>query len=103
MKNSLTRGWLLSGVFVLASTLAGCAGSGEKSGAYVDDTWITSKVKSEMISNKSVDARDISVSTTHGVVTLSGRATNLEESNKAAEIAQRVNGVKQVENDIRIK
>jgi hyperosmotically inducible protein len=56
-----------------------------------------------MISNKSVDARDISVSTTHGVVTLSGRATNLEESNKAAEIAQRVNGVKQVENDIRIK
>jgi len=34
--------------------LAGCASTGEKTGAYVDDSWITSKVESEMVANKDV-------------------------------------------------
>jgi hyperosmotically inducible protein len=95
--------WLLTGFFVLIAGLAGCANSGEKSGAYVDDAWITSKVKSEMVANKSVKARDISVNTNRGVVTLSGNAATWDESNKAAEIARGVKGVTQVENDIHIQ
>ena len=95
--------WLLTGFFVLIAGLAGCANSGEKSGAYVDDTWITSKVKSEMVANKSVKARDISVVTNRGVVTLTGNAATWEESNKAAEIAHGVKGVTQVQNDIHVQ
>ena len=95
--------WLLTAVFVLIAGLAGCANTGEKSGAYVDDSWITSKVKSEMVANKSVKARDISVTTNRGVVTLTGNAATWDESNKAAEIARSVKGVTQVENDIHIK
>jgi osmotically-inducible protein OsmY len=95
--------WLLTGALIAG--LAGCAssGNGEKSGAYVDDSWITSKVKSEMIASKKVSARDISVNTTNGVVTLTGTAPNWNESNSAAEIAHGVKGVKSVENDIRIQ
>ena len=74
MMNALRGSWLLTGVFVLIAGLAGCANTGEKSGAYVDDAWITSKVKSEMVANKQVRARDISVNTNRGVVTLSGSA-----------------------------
>ena len=103
MKNIFTGNWLLTGVFVLIAGLAGCAGTGEKSGAYVDDSWITSKVKSEMVANKTVHARNINVNTTRGVVTLTGTAATWDESNKAAEIANGVKGVKSVENDIHIQ
>ena len=103
MKNVFTGNWLLTGVFVLIAGLAGCAGSGEKSGAYVDDSWITSKVKSEMVANKTVHAHNINVNTTRGVVTLTGTAATWDESNKAAEIANSVKGVKSVENDIHIQ
>ncbi len=101
MKHAL-RGSLLV-MSVLIAGLAGCANSGEKSGAYVDDSWITSKVKSEMVANKNVKARDISVNTNRGVVTLSGTAASWDESNKAAEIARSVKGVQSVENDIHVQ
>ena len=103
MKNIFNGSWLLAGAFVLIAGLAGCANTGEKTGAYVDDSWITSKVKSEMIANKSVKARDISVNTYKGVVTLSGNVATWDESNKAAEIARGVKGVTQVENDIHVQ
>ena len=95
--------WLLTGAFVLIAGLSGCAGSGEKSGAYVDDSWITSKVKSEMVADKGVKARDISVNTHRGVVTLSGTAHTWDESNKAAAIARNVKGVTMVENNIHVQ
>jgi hyperosmotically inducible protein len=103
MMNALRGSWLLTGVFVLIAGLAGCANTGEKSGAYADDSWITSKVKSEMVANKQVRARDISVNTNRGVVTLSGSARTEEESNKAAEIAHSVKGVTDVKNDIHVQ
>ena len=103
MKNVFTGRWLFTGMFVLIAGLAGCANTGEKTGTYVDDSWITSKVKSEMVADKSVKARDISVNTNKGVVTLSGTADSWDESNKAAEIARRVKGVTMVENDIRVR
>ena len=103
MKNVFIGRWLFTGVFVLVAGLAGCANSGERTGAYVDDSWITSKVKSEMVADKSVKARDISVNTHRGVVTLTGMADTWDESNKAAEIARSVKGVTMVENDIHIR
>jgi osmotically-inducible protein OsmY len=101
MKNAFRGSWVLMGVLILG--LAGCANTGEKTGAYVDDSWITTKVKSDMIADKEVSSRNISVNTTKGVVTLTGTAATAQESNKVAEIARRVAGVKAVENDIRIQ
>ena len=99
---NLSRGsWVLAGALILV--LAGCASSGEKTGAYVDDSWITTKVKSEMVANNDVSARNITVNTTKGVVKLTGTAASLQESNRAAQIARGVAGVKAVENDIRVQ
>jgi len=101
MKNALRGSWVLVGALILG--LAGCAGSGEKTGTYVDDSWITTKVKSDLLAAKDVSSTHISVNTTKGVVTLTGTAATAQESNKAAEIAHAVSGVKGVENDIRVQ
>ena len=103
MRNAFRGSWLLMGALIVG--LAGCAssGTGQKTGAYVDDSWITTKVKSEMIADHDVKAHNISVSTKKGVVTLTGTAETWQESNKAAEIARRVKGVTAVENNIRVQ
>ena len=101
MSSTFRGSWVLVGVLIAG--LAGCANTGEKTGAYVDDSWITSKVKSEMVANKSVSARNITVNTSKGVVTLTGTAATAQESDKAAEIARSVKGVTSVENDIRVQ
>lgn len=101
MKNAVSGKLVVMGVLIAG--LTGCAGSGQKSGAYVDDSWITTKVKSEMIANNDVAARNISVNTAKGVVTLTGTAATAQEANKAAEIARGIEGVKAVENYIRVQ
>jgi len=98
MKNAFNGRWLVLGALILG--LAGCAGTGEKTGAYVDDSWITTKVKSDMVADNEVSARKIKVKTVKGVVTLTGKADNWEEANKAAEIAHGVAGVTEVVNNI---
>jgi hyperosmotically inducible protein len=101
MNNALRGNWLLMGLLIAG--LAGCANTGQKTGAYVDDSWITTKVKSEMVANKEVSARNITVNTTKGVVSLTGTAATWAESSKAAEIAYGVSGVTSVQNDIRVQ
>ncbi|MGC1549255.1 MAG: BON domain-containing protein [Rhodanobacter sp.] len=63
----------------------------------VDDTWITTKVKSEFVAAKHVKASDITVNTTDGVVTLSGTASSAQEKKDAVRIAKKVKGVKSVD------
>lgn len=63
----------------------------------VDDSWITTKVKSKFAAAKGVKAHDITVSTTDGVVTLTGTATSQTEKKKAVRLAKGVKGVKSVD------
>jgi len=103
MKNVFSATWILAGALILG--LAGCAssGTGQKTGAYVDDAWITTKVKSEMVADKEVKAHKIEVDTKNGVVTLTGTVESWQEANKATDIARGVKGVTAVENDIRVQ
>jgi osmotically-inducible protein OsmY len=104
MKKTFKGSLLLTGVLIAG--LAGCAssgGTGQKTGAYVDDAWITTKVKSEMVADHDVKAHNISVDTAQGVVKLTGTADSWQEANKAAEIARSVKGVTGVENEIRVQ
>jgi osmotically-inducible protein OsmY len=104
MKKTFRGSVLLTGVLIAG--LAGCAsdgGTGEKTGAYVDDAWITSKVKSKMVADSDVKAHNINVDTDRGVVTLTGTAESWQEANKAADIARGIKGVTAVENDIRVQ
>jgi hyperosmotically inducible periplasmic protein len=86
-------------------TATGCAVQrGQESvGAYVDDTGITTLVKSRFIENKQVDASAISVETMKGTVMLSGFAKNTTEKATAETIAWGVNGVKAVKNQITVR
>jgi hyperosmotically inducible periplasmic protein len=103
MKRSGLRSWLLLAGLSLA--LGGCAGTGkqESTGEFVDDTIITTKVKTALIDDREVRARNISVATFKGVVHLSGTTADAHESWKAAQIARNVKGVKAVRNDIVVK
>ena len=100
--NQIFRGsWIFASVLI--ASLVGCANSGEKTGAYVDDSWITTKVKSDLLATKDIGSTHISVNTTKGVVTLSGTAKTQAESNKAESVAQAVTGVTMVHNDLRVE
>ena len=103
MKNSLNKSFVWMTVMLLV--LAGCAGTRTKdsTGEYVDDTAITTKVKSALLADKEVSGLRINVETTKGMVHLSGTAHTRHEANKAAEIARGVAGVKSVHNEVRVE
>jgi hyperosmotically inducible protein len=61
------------------------------------DAWITTKVKSELGTTKGVKATDISVTTSDGVVSLSGTVATGKEKMRAERVAKRVKGVKSVD------
>jgi hyperosmotically inducible protein len=78
-------------------------GSDERSsGTMLDDAAITAKVKSELIGEKSVKARNIDVDTVAGVVVLSGYVDSQQEATRAGGIAKSVSGVVRVKNELRI-
>lgn len=86
-------------------TATGCAVTRgqETVGAYVDDTTITTQVKSRFIENTDVDASSIRVETLNGTVMLSGFAKDSKEKQTAESIARKVNGVKSVKNEIAVR
>lgn len=103
MKTKNMSLWVLA--FVALVSFAGCAGSPtkESTGEYLDDSAITTRVKSAFIADKQVSAMNISVETFKGTVQLSGFAESAREADKAEAIARGVKGVRSVKNDIRIK
>jgi osmotically-inducible protein OsmY len=86
-------------------TASGCAvqRGQETVGAYVDDTGITTLVKSRFVESKLVSAAAISVETLKGTVVLSGFAKNATERSVAENIAQGVKGVTSVRNEIIVR
>lgn len=93
-------------IFALALTsMLGCASTGtqEGTGEYVDDSVITSKVKSAIFGEPSLKSIEISVETFKGVVQLSGFVSSAESERKAVELARGVKGVKSVKDDMRLK
>lgn len=65
----------------------------------ISDSWITAKVKSVLLYNRTVDGTDINVETTDGVVSLHGLVDSTREREQAIELAGSVKGVKLV-NDV---
>jgi osmotically-inducible protein OsmY len=90
---------------VVLLTASGCAVTRgqETVGAYVDDTGITTLIKSRFAEDKQVDATSIRVETLNGTVMLSGFAKNATEKSTAESIARGVKGVKSVKNEIAIR
>jgi hyperosmotically inducible protein len=69
----------------------------------IDDASITSEVKLTLLFHRSTSAVDTKVSTSHGVVTLSGKATSMAEKDLSEKIVGDVKGVKSVKNDLAVE
>jgi hyperosmotically inducible protein len=67
------------------------------------DAAMTAKIKSKMALDDSVDALDIDVDTTNGVVTLSGSADSEISRNRAVQLARETDGVRSVVDRLNIK
>jgi osmotically-inducible protein OsmY len=87
---------------VLVVSVAGCAGgkTSRSTGEYLDDSSITTKVKSSILATAKLETLDITVDTFRGVVQLSGFVDSEQDSNLAAEVARKVPGVKTVHNNL---
>lgn len=63
----------------------------------INDTWITTKVKSSLLADSDVSGMDIRVVTNNGVVALSGNVETQAQADKAKRIAQDIEGVARVD------
>jgi osmotically-inducible protein OsmY len=103
MKLRTTLAIVTTAIVMLTATGCAVQRGQESVGAYVDDSGITTLVKSRFVENKQVDASAISVETLKGTVMLSGFAKNVTERETAERIARGVKGVTQVKNEIAIR
>jgi len=63
----------------------------------VDDTWITTKVKADLLATRDVPGLELNVETVEGVVTLRGDVENQAEADRAEAVAKGIKGVKRVD------
>ena len=75
----------------------------EHPSGYVDDSAITSRIKSEIVADKNIDADAITVETASGTVVLSGFARSALEKQTAESIAIKIKGVSLVRNEIAVR
>ena len=61
------------------------------------DTWITTKVKSALMTTKGIPSTDISVTTVNGEVTLTGVVDTKMQVKKAIAVAKSIDGVHKVD------
>lgn len=103
MKNFKTISSVL--VAVAMATLIGCASTAKKEGTgeYIDDSIITTRVKTAVLNEPTLKSSEINVETFKGVVQLSGFVNSEADIQKAAEVARGVKGVTSVKNDMHLK
>jgi len=92
-------------LMMLVVGLAACGSTSKQSGPgeYVDDSVITTKVKSQLAADDFLKSFEISVETYKGVVQLSGFVDSQLAVSRAGEIARGVQGVSSVKNNLNVK
>lgn len=99
--------WLRTTMTAVAFTaaIAACAPmqGRQTAGEYVDDATITTKIKAELIKDKSLPASQINVETMQQTVQLSGFVDSASQKLMAGKVARATEGVKDVKNDILVR
>ena len=92
-------------VFLILTTLVACASTRthESTGEYIDDSVITTKIKTLLASDDFFKSFQIGVETYKGIVQLSGFVNSQQAVDKAGQIAWSVQGVNSVENNLLVK
>ena len=94
---------LLLLVCLAACAFPACGGTSIRTmdaGGAMDDATITARVKTALLNDQQVGATKIDVSTTNGVVTISGTVRNRAEEARAIELARKTPGVKDVKSEL---
>ncbi len=92
-------------LLMLIATFAACAATPtrQSTGEYVDDSVITTKVKSLLAADDFLKSFQISVETYQGTVQMSGFVNSQKAVDKAGEIVRSVKGVKSIKNNLIVK
>lgn len=104
MRTSKATLWL-SGVVAASALLAGCASDRYDTASNreaVDDSTIAANVKAALVQDPATRASNISVTTTHGVVELTGFVDTPDQRHEAARVASNVSGVRSVDNELHV-
>ncbi len=96
-------GYFVLLIFIAVFVACASTSTRESTGEYVDDSIITTKVKSKLAADDFLKSFEISVETYKGTVQLSGFVNTQKAVDKAVEIARGVKGVKSVKNDLIVK
>jgi osmotically-inducible protein OsmY len=90
---------------ILFMSMLGCASTSktEGTGEYIDDSVITTKVKTAIFNEPTLKSAEINVETFKGVVQLSGFVSSQADISRAVEVAKTVTGVKSVKNSMHVK
>lgn len=75
----------------------------DQAGAYIDDAALTAKVKAEIAKDPVLKMSQISVTTTKGIVRLSGAVDSQQSIDRALEITRNVKDVQATENGLVVK
>lgn len=79
------------------------ANSTQKAGDKIDDAALTTKVKTALMAEPGLRSLEINVDTRDNIVTLNGTVDSQEKKQRAMQIAQRVEGVKSVSDNLVVK
>ena len=92
-------------LMMLMASFAACASTSkqEGTGEYIDDSVITTKIKSQLAADDFLKSFQIGVESRKGIVQLSGFVDSQKAVEKAGQIASGVDGVKSVRNDLIVK
>ena len=84
--------------------MVGCASHDKTTASQrADDSWITSKIKTAFVKDKTLSSSDINVETSNGAVQLTGFVNDPGDLSHAAEVAGGIEGVTSVRNDMQVK
>ena len=92
-------------VLMMIAAFVACASTPKQEGTgdYIDDSVITTKIKSLLANDEFLKSFQISVETRKGIVQLSGFVDSQNAKDKAGQIARGVGGVNSVRNNLVVK
>lgn len=118
MNKTISSGLLAAGLMAAGLALAACSSDsqspagqisqgakqmGQGISAAASDTAITTKVKTGMAADTGLNSFHIHISTTNGVVTLTGTVDSAATRDLAGQVAAQTGGVVRVDNDLKVK
>ncbi|HEY7336917.1 MAG TPA: BON domain-containing protein [Bryobacteraceae bacterium] len=77
--------------------------TGDRLGTSLDDAWIHTKIASKLIADTNTPSRKINIDVVNGMVTLRGTVDSPEAKAEASHVAMDTDGVKKVNNQLRVR